>query len=95
MPYYTRREIDEGRLLEGREIAWLSDPFEAYVISVQGSAKLRLADGSIYELGYAGNSEDYYDPRNSSLSDVLDRRRGIPITLSVLHIEVGRRAGDR
>lgn len=45
------------------------------------------------ELGYAGNSEDYYDPRNSYLNDVLDRRSGIPITLSVVYIEVGRRAG--
>lgn len=43
------------------------------------------------ELGYAGNSDDYYDPRNSYLNDVIDRRLGIPITLSVLYIEVGRR----
>lgn len=45
------------------------------------------------ELGYAGNSDDYYDPRNSYLNDVIDRRLGIPITLSVLYIEVGRRLG--
>lgn len=45
------------------------------------------------ELGYAGNSEDYYDPRNSYLNDVIDRKLGIPITLSVLYIEVGRRLG--
>lgn len=43
------------------------------------------------ELGFAGNSDDYYDPRNSYLNDVLDRKLGIPITLSVLLIEVGRR----
>lgn len=45
------------------------------------------------ELGFAGNSEDYYDPRNSYLNDVIDRKLGIPITLSVLYIEVGRRLG--
>ena len=45
------------------------------------------------EEGFTGNAEDYYDPRNSCLNDVLDRRLGIPITLSVLAIEVGRRAG--
>ena len=45
------------------------------------------------ELGFRGNVADYYDPRNSFLNDVLDRRLGIPITLSVLHIEVGRRVG--
>lgn len=45
------------------------------------------------ELGFRGNAEDYYDPRNSYLSQVLDRRLGIPITLSVLYIEVARRIG--
>ncbi len=43
--------------------------------------------------GFRGNREDYYDPRNSFLNDVLDRRTGIPITLSLVFIEVGRRAG--
>lgn len=45
------------------------------------------------ELGFAGNGGDYYDPRNSFLNDVLERRLGIPITLSVVYIEVGRRIG--
>lgn len=44
-------------------------------------------------LGYCGNADDYYDPRNSYLNDVLDRKTGIPITLSVLYMEVGRRVG--
>lgn len=45
------------------------------------------------ELGFHGNRDYYYDPRNSFLNDVLDRRTGIPITLSVLYIEIGRRLG--
>src|SRR5206468_10470720 len=45
------------------------------------------------EAGFRGNADDYYDPRNSCLNDVLDRRLGIPITLSVLIMEVGRRVG--
>jgi regulator of sirC expression with transglutaminase-like and TPR domain len=45
------------------------------------------------EEGFRGNADDYYDPRNSCLNDVLERRLGIPITLSVLTIEVGRRVG--
>jgi regulator of sirC expression with transglutaminase-like and TPR domain len=45
------------------------------------------------ELGYRGNAEDYYDPRNSYLNEVIDRRTGIPITLSVLYMELGRRIG--
>ncbi len=38
---------------------------------------------------FRGNSEDYYDPRNSFLNEVLDRRTGIPITLSTVYLEVG------
>lgn len=45
------------------------------------------------EVGLRGNAEDYYDPRNSFLDQVLDRRLGIPITLAVVCIEVGRRVG--
>ena len=43
--------------------------------------------------GFRVNDEDYYDPRNSYLDEVLDRRLGIPITLSVVLIEVARRLG--
>ncbi len=43
--------------------------------------------------GFRGNAADYYDPRNSFLNDVLERRLGIPITLSLVAIEVGRRLG--
>lgn len=45
------------------------------------------------ELGFGPNAENYYDPRNSCLNDVIERRLGIPITLSLLYIEVGRRIG--
>ena len=45
------------------------------------------------ELGFGGNSDDYYDPRNSYLNEVIDRRTGIPITLAVLYLEMGRRIG--
>ena len=46
-----------------------------------------------HELGFQGNTEHYYDPRNSFLSQVIDRRKGIPITLSVVYVEVARRIG--
>jgi regulator of sirC expression with transglutaminase-like and TPR domain len=45
------------------------------------------------ELGFAANSDDYYDPRNSFLNEVLERRTGIPITLSVIYMELGRKIG--
>lgn len=45
------------------------------------------------ELGFAGNIEAYFDPRNSFLNDVLERKLGIPISLSVIYMEIGRRIG--
>jgi regulator of sirC expression with transglutaminase-like and TPR domain len=52
-----------------------------------------LNDFLFEDLGYWGNTDDYYDPRNSYLNEVIDRKTGIPITLSVLYLEVGRRIG--
>ena len=45
------------------------------------------------EQGFRGNTKEYYDPRNSYLNEVIDRRTGIPITLSTVYMEVARRAG--
>ena len=53
----------------------------------------RLREFLFVEEGFRGNADDYYDPCNSCLNDVLERRLGIPITLSVLAMEVGRRVG--
>ncbi len=52
-----------------------------------------LTDYLYGELGFQGNAEDYYDPGNSFLHQVIERRQGIPISLAVLLIEVGARAG--
>lgn len=54
---------------------------------------MRLSDLLFDELGFHGNVENYFDARNSFLNDVIDRRTGIPITLSVLFIEIARRIG--
>jgi membrane-bound lytic murein transglycosylase A len=58
VPYYTRREIDRGGALEGRglELAWVEHPLDAYIIHVQGSATLKLPDGSSKKIGYAGKN---------------------------------------
>ena len=56
--------------------------------------RLRLLNRYFFqELGFAGNVNDYYDPRNSFLNDVLDRKIGIPISLAVVLMGVGERAG--
>ncbi|NJM42319.1 MAG: hypothetical protein HC853_17075 [Anaerolineae bacterium] len=54
---------------------------------------LGLAQFLFDTLGFSGNEQDYTDPRNSFLNDVIERRLGIPITLSVLFLEVARRVG--
>jgi regulator of sirC expression with transglutaminase-like and TPR domain len=53
----------------------------------------RLREYLFGDAGFAGNRDDYYDPRNSFLNDVLERRLGIPITLSVVYLDVASAAG--
>jgi len=56
------------------------------------AAAVDLINGHLFgEEGFRGNTEAYYDPRNSYLNEVLDRRTGIPVTLSLLYMEVARR----
>jgi regulator of sirC expression with transglutaminase-like and TPR domain len=58
--------------------------------------QVQLVSSYLYEeLGFRGNEQDYYDPKNSLLPDVLDRRLGIPITLALVYCEVASRAGVR
>lgn len=58
------------------------------------SVQARLLSDYLYVVcGFHGARADYYDPRNSFLNDVLDRKTGIPITLAVVYIEVARRLG--
>src|SRR3712207_132986 len=52
-----------------------------------------LAEYLFREVGFTGNEANYYDARNSYLNDVLDRRTGIPISLSVIYLELGKRLG--
>jgi regulator of sirC expression with transglutaminase-like and TPR domain len=56
-----------------------------------GEAARRLSTHLFQAMGFAGNEANYYDPDNSYLSRVIDTRRGIPVTLSVLFLLVARR----
>lgn len=59
--YYSRGQIDGGALRgRGLEIAWLADPVEAYFLQVQGSGRIRLPDGRVLRLGYAGRNGHGY-----------------------------------
>lgn len=56
-PYFDRGEIEDGALAgRGLEIAWAADPIELFFLEVQGSGRLRLPDGSVLRIGYAGQN---------------------------------------
>jgi regulator of sirC expression with transglutaminase-like and TPR domain len=62
-------------------------PQDAYPLRI-----LRTINQYLYDdLKFAGNTDDYYDPRNSFLNDVIDRRTGIPITLSLVYLSIAQR----
>jgi regulator of sirC expression with transglutaminase-like and TPR domain len=70
---------------------------QAQPIVAQGAdtvERVQLLSSFLFgEQGFAGNREEYSDPRNSFLNEVIERRLGIPITLSVIYLEIGRRLG--
>ncbi|HEX8261875.1 MAG TPA: murein transglycosylase A [Allosphingosinicella sp.] len=61
VPYYDRAEIEDGALAgRGLEIAWAADPIDLFFLQIQGSGRLRLPDGDVMRIGYAGqNGRDY------------------------------------
>jgi len=68
--YHKRGEIESNNLLAGQELVFLSSRWDAYVISIQGSAKLKLQEGRILEVGYAGNNGwPYVSPGRKLLAD--------------------------
>ncbi|MDJ0555417.1 MAG: tetratricopeptide repeat protein [Microcoleaceae cyanobacterium MO_207.B10] len=62
-------------------------PESAYPLVIIKSINKYLYD----DLGFTGNAIDYYDPRNSFLNQVIERRTGIPITLSLVYLEIAKR----
>jgi regulator of sirC expression with transglutaminase-like and TPR domain len=88
---YPERDLEEYReLLDGISARVTPEVERAR----DGIGRARAISDYLFEhLGYTGNHDDYYDPRNSFLCEVIDRRIGIPISLSVLYLEVARRVG--
>jgi regulator of sirC expression with transglutaminase-like and TPR domain len=97
-------ELDASRYIEtldemgqeaGRRLAAATPPADTPP-DVDASRYARVLALNAYlfrDLRFQGNETDYQDPRNSFLNEVIERRTGIPITLSVLYMEVARRAG--
>ncbi|MDP9085835.1 MAG: MltA domain-containing protein [Pseudomonadota bacterium] len=69
-PYFTRAEIEDGALANrGLELAWAADPVALFFMEVQGSGRLRLPDGSVMRLGYAGQNGQAYTAIGRLLRD--------------------------
>lgn len=58
--YWSAAEMQSNGVLVGKELVWLTNPFDAYTAQVQGSAVIRLADGTRFEVGYAGKNGHEY-----------------------------------
>ena len=69
---YTRQQIERDNVLAGDELAWLTSRLDAYVATVQGSARLRLPDGTLWDVGNAGtNGRPYVSPGKQMVADGL------------------------
>ncbi len=80
-PYLTRSEIDQGALAgKGLELCYLRDRFETYIVTVQGSGRLRLEDGSYFDIGYAGDNGHEYTSIGQSM---VENREITPEELSL------------
>ena len=101
-------QLDHAALLIGaweypeRDLETYRDMLDAFARRVapdveraeNGIARAQAISDHLFDrMGFAGNTSDYSDPRNSFLCEVIDRRMGIPISLSVLYLEVARRVG--
>jgi regulator of sirC expression with transglutaminase-like and TPR domain len=85
VPYYLGMLDHHGRVAGQKLDALGSSSAEDRVLA--------LSSWLYGEAGFHGNTEDYYDPRNSYLNEVLDRGEGIPISLALVFLEVARRVG--
>jgi membrane-bound lytic murein transglycosylase A len=71
VPYYSRAEIEGGALAgKAAVIAWVGDPIELFFLEIQGSGRLRAPDGSVMQLGYAGQNGRGY----TALGQVMKQR---------------------
>ena len=95
-PYPSRREIEQSGMLAGQEIAWLADPFEVYIAHVQGSAKLRLPDGSLTTLGYAAtNGHEYQSVGRKMIDDGIVSSTGLSLQAMINHFKANPDQIDR
>ncbi len=69
VPWPTRRELEAANEFSGSELVWVKDDLDAYTIHVNGSARLRLANGELMYIGYAGKTDQPYTGLGQSVLD--------------------------
>ncbi|SDO89775.1 murein transglycosylase A [Desulforhopalus singaporensis] len=69
VPFWSREQIENQNLLRGHELAYLADPFDAYLLHVQGSGKILLPDGSLRTVRFAGSNGLEYNSIGKLLVD--------------------------
>ncbi len=83
-----RRELVRSGMLDGLELVYLADPFEAYIAHVQGSAKLRMPDGELITVGYAAhNGHEYRSIAKEMIADGKMRKRDLSLARMIAYFK--------
>jgi membrane-bound lytic murein transglycosylase A len=95
-PHLSRIEIERDGKMAGQEFVWLPNRFDAYVITVQGSAILRLPDGRTLEVGYAGqNGHPYASPGMQMVQDGLIKKEDLSLKTMRAYFDAHPEAMDK
>ena len=87
--YPSREDIQKSNILAGNELVWLSDPFEVYIVHVQGSAKIRMPGGQIETVGYAAhNGWEYHSIRQKMIADGKFTEKNINMNAMIDYFKV-------
>ena len=96
VPYYTRAQIEGQNVLAGQEFVYLKSRWEAYVVTVQGSARLRMPDGSIREIGFSGtNGHEYTSPGRQMVADGVIKKEDLNLRTLAKYFEQNPQAADK
>ncbi|MBN1795697.1 MAG: MltA domain-containing protein [Sedimentisphaerales bacterium] len=84
MKYPSRAVIEDTKMLAGNELIWMADPFESYIAHVQGSAKIRLGDGTLQTVGYAANNGyEYQSISQQMISDGVITKKQLSLAAMI------------
>jgi membrane-bound lytic murein transglycosylase A len=93
-PYPTRAELEGSGALKGHELVYFQDPFDAYVVEVQGSAKIRLPNGEQQDIGFADtNGHPYHAIAKDLLAEGKIRAADLALVRDFFHAHPGELAG--